>query len=388
MADNIYLEVNGKKVERLISYSVESGLYVADHAFSLELANPANDIQPGMPCKLYVNNQLELTGLIDRRFRRCDKSGRKMTIEGRDLMGLLVDSYCEEFITVEGATLSELAERLIFGHPEEIYKIPSSGYTQTVEAVHGVPFINRKQIVYQQNLVGKLKTRRHRDADVGFMAMFDTTQRLSQISPGMTVFQVLSMYALSRGQMFYGLPDGTFVFGRPLVGGDPKYEIILNPEGVGNNVISAEVDENFSRRYSKVTVIGQQQMDSADGQDTTRTQTSGSVSDPSFPFYKPFVATNNNDSQSPSLHARLLLEKMRHDGFRLCYTMPRHSQNCHNYTLNTLAYVRDTVHGIDGTFLVSGRTYRLDKDNGATTTLTLSPPGLVEDGRKIGPGRH
>ncbi|NVO00764.1 MAG: hypothetical protein HXX17_15720 [Geobacteraceae bacterium] len=361
MSDKIFLEFSNdaktwKKVEHFISYTVEADLYVADHAFSLELANPEIDIHPGSQCRLYVNDQLELTGIVDRRARRCDKQGKKLTIEGRDLMGLLVDSYCEQFITVQNTKLSALAELLL----------------------KTVPFINRKDIIYQQDLVGKLKTRKRRGTS-DFMAFFDAPQKMAMIAPGMTIFQVLQTYALSRGQMFYGLPDGTFVFGRPLVGGEPEYSLIINKEGIGNNLISADVEENISKRFSKVTVIGQQQGDDLMDMDATKVQTKATVADPGFPFYKPFVQCNNNDSQSPALHARLLMTRMQHEGFRLTYELARHSQNGRNFSLNRMAQVKDSIHDVDGAFLITGRTFKLDKQSGASTLLRLSPPGLVED---------
>lgn len=368
MSDRIYLEVAGRKVEHFLSYSVEADIYVADHAFSLELANPGIEIKLGQPCKLYVNDRLELTGVIEHRVQRTDKSGRKLTIEGRDLMGQVVDAYCEQFITVENMKLSALAQLLL----------------------KDVPFINRKQIVIQQNLVGKVKTRRTKHAAYGLEAIMDTgsAERIAQIHPGMTKFQVLQMYALSRGQMFYSLPDGTFVFGRPRIGGEPEFTIVFNGRGEGNNATVGEVDENIGKRYSKVTVIGQQQGNTADGLDTTKISITGTVTDPDFPFYKPFVQLSHNDSQTPKQHARLLLDKMRYDGQRLTYELPRHSPDgINNYSLNRLAQVKDDVHNIHGTYLVSGRTFKLDKGAGPSTTLRLSPPGLVEDGSGKGAGR-
>ena len=380
MSDSIFLQFSNdgkiwKKVEHFLSYTVEADLYVADHAFSLEIANPEIDLRAGIQCQLFVNNKLELTGIVDRCLRRTDKQGTKLTIEGRDLMGLLVDSYCESFVSVEGKKLSQLAQMLL----------------------KSVPFINRMPVISQKDVVGKLKTRRSRDASYGLAAILGDGQaeRIAQIHAGMTIFHVLSMYALSRGQMFYSLPDGTFVFGRPMVGGDPAYSIVFNRQGNGNNAIASEVEENISRRYSKVTVIGQRQATPDDGTDATATNvggTPGTVKDDSFPFYKPYVQLSHNDSQTPKQHARLLLEKMRHDGMRLSYDLPRHSQNGVNFTVNKLVQVKDDVNRIngrpiDGVWLISGRTFKLDKQSGPITTVKLSPPGLVEDGGKMGGGR-
>lgn len=369
-ADSIFLEFSNdgktwKKVEHFLSYTVESDLYIADHAFSLELANPEMEILKGAQCRLHVNDQLELTGVVDRRLRRCDKKGRKLVIEGRDLMGILVDAYCEEFVSVQGKTLGQLAEMLI--GPNKQTGRPA------------LPFINRKLIVGKTELAGKLDTKRRRGT-ADFLSMFETPQPLRQTAVGMTVFQVLQTYALSSGVMFFGLPDGRFVFDRPLTGGEPDYDIIFNAQGKGTNALSAEVDENISKGYSKVTVIGQRQGTDLDHMDVTRTMVkSKPMLDRDFPFYKPFVQCTSHDSQTPDQHARLLLERMRHEALRLCYEMPRHSQNGRNYTVNRLARLRDDVHGYHGNYLVTGRAYKLSKSDGPTTTLKLSKPGIVED---------
>lgn len=370
MSDRIYLEFSAdgkvwKRVEHFLNYSIETDLYVADHAFSIEVANPEVEIPKGSQCRLYVNDQLELTGIVDRRLRRCDKKGRKQVIDGRDLMGILVDAYVEDFVTIQGKTLGQLAEFLIGPN--------------TKTGRPALPFINRKLVTGQTGLTGKLDTRRRRGT-ASFLALFDTPEPMRQTAAGMTVFQTLQTYALASGVMFYGLPDGSFVFDRPVTGGVSDYDIVFNPKGEGNNALSAEVDENISKGYSKVTVVGQVQGNDLDGGDATKTTVkSKPVYDSSFPFYKPFVQCSSHDSQTPDQHARLIMERMRHESQRFCYEMPRHSQGGKNFNLNRLVRLRDDVHGISGTYLITGRTYKLSKEDGPTTTLKLSLPGIVED---------
>lgn len=356
MSDRIAIQIGATRIEHFKSYNIEHDLYVADHAFSLELANPEIDIIPGSQCRIFVNDQLELTGIVERRHRRTDKGGRSLTIEGRDLLGLVVDAYCEQFITVEGKAISQLAELLL----------------------KAIPFINRKNIVIQKDLVGKLKSKKRRGT-ADFLSFFDSPQKVAQLSPGTTVFQALQTYALSRGQMFYSLPDGTFVFGEPLTGGDPEYFIKFTGQGDGNNALTADIDENISKRYSKVTVIGQQQQGIDPlGETQSVNPPKGVAIDASFPYYKPFVAVNNNDSQSPRLRARMILNKMRHDGLKMEYELPRHSQNGVNFAINRMAQVDDTVNAVNGAYLVTGRRFCLDKQSGPKTILRLGLPGLVE----------
>lgn len=353
--DTVVLQIDGQRIERFLEYTIESDIYTADDAFSLELANPEVEIRRGQKCELYVNDQLELTGIIDKVSRKYGKAGLTLRVEGRDLMGLLVDSYCEQFVTVQGMKLSALAEMLL----------------------KTVPFINRKKIIYQENIVGKLKGKK-KATDQPLIGYLDTPQKLSQIEPGMTVFEVLRNYAASRGLMFFLLPDGTFVFGRPKAKGEPAYNLVCTLAGEGNNVLEGEEIDDISKRYSKITVIGQQQGQEGFGMDATQIHTKASAEDKEFPFYKPFVAKDNNDSQGPALHARFLREQQRHQGYQLHYRVQGHGQNSNNWQINELCQVHDEVLGIDGVFLIYGRTMERSRQSGTTTSLKLGPPGLVQ----------
>jgi prophage tail gpP-like protein len=352
MSDKIVLEVNGKRIEDFLSYSVDADLFTAAHIFSLEIRKPPIKIEPGMPCRLFVNNQLELTGVIDQTVSRCDKQGRTLSIVGRDLMGLIIDTYCEDFRGIDNMTLQDLATMLL----------------------KNIKFINIKQVSGELNLHGKIRSRQSRGISLHSI-MFDTTERVSQIWPGMTVFEVLHRAALSAGVMFFCLPDGSFKFDRPIVSGDIAYHITLNERGDGNNVLYAEIQKDLSKRYSKITVMGQRNL--RPGDDPKKASFVGHAYDKTFPFYKPYVKVIHDDSQSPNQMARLILEKMAHDGFHLTYDLPRHSQNNRNFTINQLAQVTDEVHGINGAYLVYGRTFKLDKQSGPITTLRLGPTGLI-----------
>ncbi len=353
MSDTVSLHIGNHKIENFVSYDIEADLYQAADKFTLELANPEAPVTAGMQCKLYVNGVLELTGLIDKTAKKYDKNGRTLTVEGRDLMGLLVDSHAEQFVTVQGKTVKYLAELLL----------------------KSVPYIQRSQIIYQQNVVGKLKGKK-KAVDSPLTGFIDTPQKFSQIEPGMTVFEVLAVYAASRGLMFFAMPDGTLVFGRPKITGDPLFSIISRLNGQDNTVESGEETNDISRRYSKITVVSQVQGSDDMGMDHSKVNVKKSITDPDFPFYKPLVVKLNNDSQTPALHARMLMEKQRHDGYGLTYTVPLHSQNGRNWAINELCTVNDEILNVRKTLLVFNRRFRKTKQ-GSWTDIKLGPPGLV-----------
>lgn len=89
------------------------------------------------------------------------------------------------------------------------------------------------------------------------------------------------------------------------------------------------------------------------------------------------VVKDNNDYQSPALHSRMLMEKARHDGLQLRYKVPFHSQGGRNWTINELCTVKDEVLGIDGTYLIYGRTLELSRQ-GSYTSVKLGKPGVAK----------
>ena len=353
MHDNVYLLVDGKRIERFISYEIDADLYEAADVFTLELARPEIQITTGMDCQLYVNDQLELTGIIDKLVPSYDKSGRKLTVTGRDLMGWLVDAHCEEFITLQNYKFIALAQRLLQHAPDKFFELTTIKYTEDV--------------------LGRLKSK---GSKVG---LFDTVTPLSQIEPGMSVFEVLSNYAKSKGLLFYAMPDGTLVIGRPKDSGAAAFALTHRLDGRGNNILAGEMIDDISKRYSQVTVVGQKQGTDVLSATQINIETPIPIKDDSFPFYKPFFLKDEYGGDQPELQARLALEKMRHDGFRLSYTVAGHSQGNKNWTINELAHVKDEDpnFALDNEHLIYGRTFSKSEDKGTVTKLRLGFPGMI-----------
>lgn len=357
MPDHIELYVDKMRIEHFVGYQIDADLYTPAAAFSLELANPEAPVRPGHLSELYINGQKELTGIIDTVRHTVRKRGVALRVGGRDLMGLVIDSCVEagNWTGVENLRLKTLAERLL----------------------KKTPFINRKAIIYEENVVGRLKGG---STTGGFLSDTDMEQPQGQIEPGMTIFDVLKEYSLSRGLLFYCRPDGTLVFARPPARGAPEYTLTMRRSGQGNNVLESERLEDYSRRYSSVTVVGQQQggehLFGAEAINTGGEQ--ASHHDPSFPFHKPYVTIDNNDAASPAKRARMIMEKQRHDGTQLQYTAARHSQDGKNWRINAFCRVEDELRGISGDYLIYGRTFELsNEDEGPITRLRLGVPGLV-----------
>jgi prophage tail gpP-like protein len=360
MSDKVELQVGGIKIEHFLSYHINSNLYVPADAFHMELANPETVITAGKQCTLKINGTLELTGIIDKVHRKTTKSGVSLEVEGRDFMGWLVDAYCEPpWIDTNKMTLKTLTQKLL---------------------ANGPSFIKRINVDYQDNVVGKYKGKKKlgkSSTSTGFLSLQDTPQKIGRIEAGMTVFEVLKNYAQSRGMLFYCQANGTLVFGRPLAKGMPEYTLQLLKSDTGNNVIEADVEEDISKRYSKVIVVGQQQGDQTMLGPAAINSPPGIKEDKTFPFYKPFVTTDNNDNVSPQMRALMIIEKQQREGTRLLYTVGRHSQNSQNWTINKFCHIKDESQGINADYLIYGRTFEMNKQTGPITKVKLGKPGLI-----------
>lgn len=341
--DSVVLEVAGRRIENFTRYRVESDLFVADDAFSFTLEDPGVAIDPGMRCKLYINGVLEMNGIIDRVKDGYKKTGTDLTISGRDLMGLLVDSHVGTGQTDKNITLKALAADLL----------------------KDVPFINRKGIIYGKgNKFAVTET----DSDP-----FEIEK--AQREPGRSKFDVLKQHAMERGLYFWCQPDGTFVFGQPVRTGSTLFSIVNRRGSQESNVLESDRTRDFSKRYRTVTVIGQQQgEDFFAPEEINRT---GTATDESFPFEKPYFTGMSQDFKDPEQYAALVMNQQRFAGFQLSYVVDGHSQGGRNWQANTLCRVDDEYYGYHSRFLVFSRVFELNETDGPFTTVKLSEPGVL-----------
>lgn len=334
MSDRIELLVNNQKITAFSEYEVDSDLYLPADAFSLSFGPPRGLIlDEGMPCRLLVNGEVALIGVIDSIDEKDGKSGSTTRVSGRDLMGLVVDQYVQEFVDLSAASLPAAADRLL----------------------KKVPLIDRKQIRLEKGAADGPQTR--------------------HLRPGDTTFEVLRDLALRRGLLFWCETDGTFVFGKPLAKGRSDFSLILDPDANRTNLIDLSRARDMSERYQLIMVVA-----SADGDDavTGGQHASATVTDTEVPLRRVKVEVFDADTMAPALRARQLKEQQRAAGRRYVATVARHSQNGLTWTPNRLCAIDNKVRGYRDTCLIYGRTLRLSKEAGQTTEVRLGLPGVVQ----------
>jgi prophage tail gpP-like protein len=325
MSTDVSLRINGLEVTEFLDFRADADMFQAADAFSATFSADVPGLKPGLPVTLYIAGRLEFTGLLDAVEKSLDKHGVTVSVRGRNLMGLLVDSSVEQFIDLPAAeSLSAFTSRLL----------------------KPVPLINRKAVTVS--------------------GAAPATQSL-RIEPGQSVFDALKSAARARNLLFYALPDGTFVFGRAKTTGAAAFSVTVSKTS-GSNILTGSVVDDVTNRYSKVTAIG------TDG----KKHVSATALDSEITTYKPLVTQASGDETvvSCAKYAQALVNDARLAGFSLQYLAPAFAQNGQNWTINALCNVNDEALSVNGTFLIFGRTFILDRDQGARTELRMSKLGL------------
>jgi prophage tail gpP-like protein len=323
-----------------MSYSVDSDLWLAADAFSFTATDPDHEIEAGMRVDMWVNNEKELVGVIDKVEQKITKKGKELSISGRDLMGLLCDHNIIEYQST--TDLSKAALKMV---AETIMK--------------DILLVSIKDIVYE-------------GAAVRLAVPFE--QYI--LSPGQTVFDVLKSIAQGRGLHFWCREDGSFVFGKLVTSGAPQYRFVLEKTSDRTNILEASKITDISQGFSKIIVHSQAQ--DADVDDVAATESLAIPSE--FPFYKPKVVCINGDKKSAYYEAKKFINISKANALQLQYVVAGHSQGTNNYKTNVIARVDDEENNIHGDFLVSGRTLTLDsKKSGPRTQIRLCRTGVIMD---------
>ncbi len=423
--DSVVLEVAGHRLDRWSSYRVDSNLMTPADGFWFQVEIPIEDrqaiqdrVQPGARVKLYLERReedgssrrsLQMTGFIDSRSRKVTKAGGlNLTIEGRDLAGLLVDSDIEPWLITETSTrfidvarkaveryrieviADDSAERSILTGERQRHRrtalerrearaagVPASRYSRAAAArarAAGEPLDAHLGVAA--------------DSGARFAGGITPSEierlRVNDARPhiGEKVWEYLARHAQRLGLMMWMTADGKLVIGAPDYGQEPLYRLIRrhrSDPADPNTIIEGGANESLRNRYSHVTVYGH-----SSGQDEQRTRVREITIDPDWPeaarFDRPRFVRDNGARTAEAAAARGLRELMagKAESLRLSYVLDGHGQSGALFAQGTMAFVDDEPLGIRDNFFVIGRTFRGDRDSGTTTALELIQRGSIE----------
>lgn len=328
--DEVILLVRNARVDKFVSYTIDSDLYSPEGSFSFE-CDSRYDVNKGDTCQIFVNRVCVMAGIIDTVRRSLSRSGPKMEIEGRSVAAVLADSSVTKFVTLP-TTLPQLTERL----------------------VRDLPFLSRKDFVFKSGS-DKAKVQR----------------KFVEVSPGDSVFEVIKKAANSQGYLFWASPEGQLVFDKPVERGKADFKIHAFENGEEMDYIEGSVTETIDGQHSLIKVVGESQ----DNNDIK--YVAASVKNSDFPFYRPLVVNWNENEGPAKKTAELQLATEKAAAIQLEYTMPGHSQNGIPWTINAFCDVEDHYNGANDAYLIKHRTFTLDRNEGKRTKLELQPGGSL-----------
>lgn len=328
--DEVILLVRNARVDKFVSYTIDSDLYSPEGSFSFE-CDSRYDVNKGDTCQIFVNRVCVMAGIIDTVRRSLSRSGPKMEIEGRSVAAVLADSSVTKFATLP-TTLPQLTERL----------------------VRDLPFLSRKDFVFKSGS-DKAKVQR----------------KFVEVSPGDSVFDVIKKAANSQGYLFWASPEGQLVFDKPVERGKADFKIHAFENGEEMDYIEGSVTETLDGQHSLIKVVGESQ------DDNDIKYVAASVKNTDFPFYRPLVVNWNENEGPAKKTAELQLATEKAAAIQLEYTMPGHSQNGIPWTINAFCDVEDHYNGANDAYLIKHRTFTLDRNEGKRTKLELQPGGSL-----------
>lgn len=328
--DEVILLVRNARVDKFVSYTIDSDLYSPEGSFSFE-CDSRYDVNKGDTCQIFVNRVCVMAGIIDTVRRSLSRSGPKMEIEGRSVAAVLADSSVTKFATLP-TTLPQLTERL----------------------VRDLPFLSRKDFVFKSGS-DKAKVQR----------------KFVEVSPGDSVFEVIKKAANSQGYLFWASPEGQLVFDKPVERGKADFKIHAFENGEEMDYIEGSVTETLDGQHSLIKVVGESQ------DDNDIKYVAASVKNSDFPFYRPLVVNWNENEGLAKKTAELQLATEKAAAIQLEYTMPGHSQNGIPWTINAFCDVEDHYNGANDAYLIKHRTFTLDRNEGKRTKLELQPGGSL-----------
>lgn len=358
MSNNITLIVGGQQCSQWDDVSIDSDLLIPADAWSVTLFNPPADPLPstvfkGAVVEITYNGQTILKGTIDRITDSVNRQGYRLSVSGRDVVGVLLDSSVPVIVRQQ-ITLSDIVGQYIL--------------TDLGELIH----------------------------DIAIDQGVDYTSTKVAVEPSESIWDAIVKAAESAGQFVWADATGAIRIGNPFNKRQPKTpNLIMRRAGQNNNVLSVEYAEDITSQYSTVIVLGQDNStqasfyatednlpDTYTGQDLTPSK----KDQPDAPEY-----TGKSTQKLPYLRRKIVLDSLADNDDQAVKRARKIMQdgNLSAYSLNvevdgwtcatgqiwttgwTVNYQSDVTRKVaNGTWVIMGRTLKLGR-NGKTTQLRL-----------------
>lgn len=354
---------------------MDSDVFTPADAFSLLAPLPKDPslFREGITLDLYVGEDRQMAGVIDRAAITVARDSDRLRVAGRDKGGYLVDSDTKA-LHFSHYRLKELAEAML---------LPEWGI--------------RKVVVSNEDnlkvLLGKQEKNRFKKGKPKTDLFGGTIRKETKIDAGQRIATVLDEHCRRAGMTWWITAQGDLYIGKPTYDRAPQFAFYLYAPGsanaVHNNIEACTVTYDINDRFSELVVVGQTGSDSsAAGNLFSPTTTKGkqakkyrgSATDPDLKSRGITRKTIIYDNEAISndqckKRAEEEMQRRRLHGLVLNLTVPGFKQDGALYTVDTLAKVKIERLGIDDVFWIGQRRF-IERVEKRRTEITLYQKGV------------
>lgn len=330
--DEVILSVSGRRYSGWQSIDITRSMEQGPHEFSLTVVNAWREgqhrqIQDGDECRVYIDNDLVITGFVDSRTPEYDATSQTLTISGRSRLGDMVDASLLEK-EYAGQTLDAIARA----------ESKAFGIEVVVATDVGQPFAKVR-----------------RDA-------------------GQSPWEFLDYLARVRAVRLISDAQGRLIITRA---GSRLAAAALR---LGDNIERASANFSCRDRFSEYIVVGKN--NSVDFDDAVQTaHVKASAKDSGVRRYRPIVIIADDDGQPMDCQAHADWQRNTHYGRNrgIVYTVRgwREKPGGEIWTPNTRVRIDDGYMGIADERVIVDVRLKIDA-NGKYSELQVMPKEAVE----------
>lgn len=413
------------------SFWLHSSVLTPTDAFKITVdiddATTAQLLNPGVKVQIAVNDRLALTGYIDKKTIQSSRKGTQVTIEGRDILGPVIDSNINPYLRfVETQTAADLFATVLA--PFGINTLYNDG-SFNINLLTGIgqkPKQSTQAATIQvagetiDQGSGKISTA-YTSTPVNLVNGAPPglkTLQLQSIQPqhGAGAFAEMDKIAKRYGIRIHAAADGSgIIFDAPNFSASPTHSFIhrISDGGVSNNLKSAECTFELDGQPSVIIATCAGALDSSVDQtrnyviavnELVGTNADGTISQPikdiiaQYPgatvlslrpqltgFRKGFADTllprplflkdsTSRDINQLSGFARREMANKQHKALHLKVSIEGLSQDNAPFCSDTMVSFEDEVLGISQNLYVLEREFTKSRSGGSSTNLTLCYP--------------
>jgi prophage tail gpP-like protein len=356
---------DGIELTRWNSYSINSDFLTPTDGWSIDFGDDViwseikDRIEPDFKVQIYIGNNLQLTGWIDKLTVKSSTSGGlTVNMQGRDVLRPLCKANIHPDTRIKDRKLIEVIEEVV-----RCYYTTPPNVTYEVDAnmtFLGVAVRGKKGKRTNDQLQKRIES--------------------AQAHPQEGAFEFIARNLRRFGLWMWASADGNIIVSSPDYEQEPSYIIQRRPGDKQVSVLDASFTWDRTSIPSQVTVRGR-----ASSKEFEKTSVRGFVVDPKArnkDFVEPLYMVHDQAETKSSCFDFAEQELSRYRENERIYECEmlghRDKRNGNIFQVGTIATVDDQYLGISEPMFVASRTFNKNLSGGTTTSLKLVTLGAIK----------